>query len=191
MMPDYTTNVLIIVGLALLILLLWLVTRRKSAETKARFRKVSKAYLSDFLIPDGQGGQILIEHALLCPRGIVIIDAKDVEGNIFGSDAMHDWTVITGKSRFTFANPQPGLFDRTAAVAHLLPDVPVSGFVAFSDRGKFTKGLPGHVVNLNELLKELAGEAKSKSEALDAYWPSWEKLRAESVVAQVARLIED
>jgi hypothetical protein len=51
--------------------------------------------------------------------------------------------------------------------------------------------LPGHVVNLNELLKELAGEAKSKSEALDAYWPSWEKLRAESVVAQVARLIED
>jgi len=191
MMPDYTTNVLIIIGLGLLILLAWLVTRRKSAETKARFRKVSKAYLADFLIPDGQGGQILIEHALLCPRGIVIIDLKDVEGNIFGSDAMHDWTVITGKSRFTFANPQPGMFDRTAAVSHLLPDIPVSGYVAFSDRGKFTKGSPGHVVNLNALLKELAVEAKSTSEALDAYWPSWEKLRAEAVVAQVARLIED
>jgi len=188
---DYIT---IILGLIVLILaaLLWrLIYRRKSEEPHAKFRKVSKAYLADFLIPDGQGGEIHIDHAMLCARGIVIVDIKDVAGNIFGSDSMQDWTVITGKNRFTFANPQNGLFDRTAAVAHLLPDLPVNGYVAFTERGKFTKGLPGHVIGLNALIGELAEEAKSGAEALDAYWPAWEKLRDDAVVAQVGRLIED
>jgi hypothetical protein len=191
LIQDYLT---IILGLIVLVLaaLLWrLIYRRKSEEPQARFRRVSKAYLSHFLIPDGQGGEIHIDNAMLCARGIVIVDIKDVAGNIFGSDSMQDWTVITGKTRFTFANPQTGLFDRTAAVAHLLPNLPVKGYIAFTERGKFTKGLPGHVIGLDALIEELAEEAKSGAEALDAYWPAWEKLRDEAVVAQVGRLIED
>lgn len=191
MMQNTTSLLLAIVILVLAIVLARLIFKRKSEEPQAKFRRVSKAYLADFLIPDGQGGEIHIEHAMLCPRGILIVDIKDIAGNIFGSDAMQDWTVITGKSRYTFANPQNGLFDRTAAVAHLLPDLPVKGYVAFTERGKFTKGLPGHVVGLDELVKELAAELKSGGEAMDAYWPSWEKLRDEAVVAQVGRLIQD
>ena len=191
MTQDFTSLALGIAFLLLALVLARLIFKRKSEEPQARFRKVSKAYLSQFLIPDGQGGEIHIEHAMLCPRGIVIVDIKDVAGNIFGSDAMQDWTVITGKSRFTFANPQNGLFDRTAAVAHLLPNMPIKGYVAFTERGKFTKGLPGHVIGLEELIRELAAELKSGSEAMDAYWPAWEKLRDEAVVAQVGRLIQD
>jgi hypothetical protein len=188
---NITTLGLAGAGLALAGLLWWLVFHRKAAEPKARFRKVSKAYIADFLIPDGQGGEIHIEHAMLCPRGIVIVDIKDIEGNIFGSDGMDDWTVITGKSRFTFANPQHGLYDRMAAVGHLIPDLPVEGYVAFTERGKFTKGLPKQVANLEALLKELATEVKSADQTMDAYWPSWEKLSEEAVVAQVTKLIED
>jgi hypothetical protein len=191
MTEDFTTLGLGIAFLLLSLVLARLIFKRKSEEPQARFRKVSKAYLSHFLIPDGQGGEIHIEHAMLCPRGIVIVDIKDVAGNIFGSDAMQDWTVITGKGRFTFSNPQNGLFDRTAAVAHLLPNLPVKGYVAFTERGKFTKGLPGHVIGLEQLISELAAELKSGSEAMDAYWPAWEKLRDEAVVAQVGRLIQD
>jgi len=191
MTEDFTTLGLGIAFLLLALVLARLIFKRKSEEPQARFRKVSKAYLSHFLIPDGQGGEIHIEHAMLCPRGIVIVDIKDVAGNIFGSDAMQDWTVITGKGRFTFSNPQNGLFDRTAAVAHLLPNLPVKGYVAFTERGKFTKGLPGHVIGLEQLISELAAELKSGSEAMDAYWPAWEKLRDEAVMAQVGRLIQD
>jgi hypothetical protein len=188
---DYLTIILALIVLILAVLLWRLIYKRKSEEPHARFSKVSKAYLADFLIPDGQGGEIHIDHAMLCSRGIVIVDIKDVEGNIFGSDPMQDWTVITGKNRFTFANPQTGLFDRTAAVAHLLPNLPVKGYIAFTDRGKFTKGLPGHVISLDALIGELAEEAKSGAEALDAYWPAWEKLRDEAVVTQVGRLIKE
>ena len=191
MTQNYTTIALGLVVLFLAALLWRLIFKRKSEEPQTRFRRLSKAYLSHFLIPDGQGGEIHIEHAMLCSRGIVIVDIKDVAGNIFGSDSMHDWTVITGKSRFTFTNPQPGLYDRTAAVAHLLPHMPVTGYVAFTERGQFTKGSPGHVISLDALIQELTEESKKGSAALDAYWPSWEKLRDAAVVAQVGRLIED
>jgi len=191
MMFDFTTIALIATAAALLVLLSLLVFKRKTAEPQSLLRKVSQAYLSQFLIPDGQGGEIHIENALLCPRGIVIIDFKDIEGNIFGSDAMQDWTVITGSKRFTFANPQHGLFDRTAAVSYLVPDVPVTGYIAFTGRGKFTKGQPGYVIGLDALIKELTAEARDSGEAIKAYWPSWEILRDAAVVAQVGHLIED
>lgn len=191
MQPDIKTLLLVLAGLALAIVLTIVLFRRRSTGTAAQLRKVSKGYLAHFLIPDGQGGEIHIENALLCSRGILIVDIKDFEGNIFGSDSMHDWTVISGNKRFTFTNPQNGLLDRTAAVKHLLPDVPVSGYVAFTSRGKFAKGVPSKVVSLDSLIRELGEEAKRTSEAMNTWWPSWEKLRTEAVVAQVAKLIDD
>ncbi len=188
---DYTTISLLILAIALGFWLFLLVSRRKSAEPQARLRNAAHAMLSHVLIPDGEGGEILIENVLLSARGIVVVDIKDIEGNIFGSDTMHDWTVITGKKRFTFANPQPGLYDRTAAVAALVPDVPVSGYVAFTNRGKFTKGRPGHVTDIDTLVSELTAEAKHSAAAIGAFAPAWETLRDAAVVAQLGHLIED
>jgi hypothetical protein len=191
MQPDYITLGLTFAATALVVILWLIIFRRKAKQPHARFRKVGKAYLRNFLIPDGEGGEIHIEHAFLSARGIIVVDVKDVDGNVFGSDAMQDWTVITGKHRFTFANPQSGLLDRTAAIAHLVSDVPVEGYVAFTERAKFTKGLPKYVVALDELIDELGKETRSMPSAVDAYWPAWEKLQSEAVVTQVARLVEE
>jgi hypothetical protein len=143
---------------ALLVLLWKLVYTRRSSEPRRRFRKASTAYLADFLISDGEGGEIHIENALLCKRGIIVINIKDVAGNVFGSDTMQEWAVITNDSRFTFGNPQDGLYDRTAAVKRIVPDVPVIGYVAFTDSAEFSKGFPKHVVGLGRLLDELEAE---------------------------------
>jgi Nuclease-related domain len=190
MPTDLKMLALIVLILIVALAVLLLVLRRRSAGTAAQLRNVSKDYMTHFLIPDGQGGEIHIENALLCSRGIVIVDIKDFEGNIFGGDTMQDWTVIAGNKRFTFANPLPGLLDRTAAMAHLLPDVPISGYVAFTSRGKFAKGVPSKVIPLETLIRELGEEAKRTSEAMNSWWPSWEKLRAEAVVAQLAKLVD-
>lgn len=129
-------------------------------------------------MPDGEGGEIHIENALLCKRGIVLVSIKDVRGNVFGSDTMDEWAVITGKRRFTFSNPQVGLYDRTAAIKRLVPDVPVEGHIAFTDDAAFTKGYPRHVVPLSVLLANLEQEHGQQDATPDAFWPSWEKLRA-------------
>ncbi|MCP4000085.1 MAG: NERD domain-containing protein [Gammaproteobacteria bacterium] len=191
MLIDTRTLILLITGAVFALLLFMLVRKKKSEEPRARFRKASTAFLGDFLIPDGEGGEIHIENALLCSRGIIIVNIKDVAGNIFGGDTMQEWAVITGEKRFAFSNPQDGLYDRTAAVKHLLPDVPVFGYIAFTDQADFNKGFPNHVISLSKLLDELESEFAQQSSAPDAFWPSWEKLVANATVVEVDSLTTD
>lgn len=187
---DPTTIGLAVAAVVLAVILVLVVGKRKAADPATRFKRASKAFLSHFLIPDGEGGEIHIEYAMLCPRGIVIVDVKDVAGNVFGSDSMEDWAVITGEKRFTFSNPQPGLYDRTAAVKRMVPDVPVLGYIAFTATADFSKGSPKHVVGLDELIGDLESEHSQKSAAPDAYWPSWELLRKEAVETRVGELTD-
>ncbi len=188
MIFDTRIAALLVFALALGLLLWKFIYRRKSAEPRARFKKVSTAFLGDFLIPDGEGGEIHIENAMLCKRGILVINIKDVAGNVFGSDTMQEWAVITGDQRFTFRNPQDGLYDRTAAVKRIVPDVPVQGFIAFTAQADFSKGLPKHVTGLSDLLTELESEHAQQSAAPEAFWPSWEKLAAAATIVQVDEL---
>ena len=177
-MPDNRAILLIIV-VVILILLIWrIVARRRAAEPRARFRRISADYLGDFLLPDGDGGEIHIEHALLCPRGIVIVNVKDVRGNVLCSDTMDEWAVLTGKNRFTLRNPQVGLYDRTAAVRRLVGEVPVEGHIAFTDSAAFTKGYPRDVIALSELLATLEQEYARQKSAPEEFSAAWEQLKA-------------
>lgn len=117
----------------LLILLLLIRGRRKKLGVLQRLKKSSIDMLSGFVVPDGDDGFIHIEYALLTPEGVLVVDIKDVQGNVFGSDSMQDWTVISDQGRFTFSNPQFALFDRLAAIKRLAGTVPVRGVVAFTD----------------------------------------------------------
>src|ERR1700753_2114062 len=129
-------------------------TRRKALL--ARLDRVAFESAHQMLVPDGMGGFIHIDHLLLTPRGILILDTRRVPGLIFGGDQMSDWTVI-GRRRFTFDNPQPALYDRIAAVKAAVGDpsaegrgeVPVEGRLLFSNVGKFTKGIPKYVMMLD------------------------------------------
>lgn len=163
-------------AVALLVTLIVIVSRRRSRRPRARLAAGSRELLTNILVPDGEGGEIQIEYALLCPRGIVILNLKEVDGNVFGSDSMQEWAVISDKSRFGFRNPQDGLYDRVAAVRRLLPDVPVHGYIAFTGKAQFSKGVPSHVVLFDDFVTELQQEAKSDL-AVDAFLPSWAQLK--------------
>jgi hypothetical protein len=121
--------------------------RRKSLL--ARLERVASAAAHQVLVPDGMGGFIHIDHLLLTPRGILVLDTRRVAGLIFGGDQMSDWTVMGRGHRYTFDNPQPALYDRIAAVKAIAGEVPVEGRLLFSNVGKFTKGIPKWVVMLD------------------------------------------
>lgn len=195
-MPDFLTTdqLSLIAGAAALLLVIgiigWRLSLRRSLPR--RLQQVSVDSLSNILVPNGDGGEIHVEHALLTHRGVIVIDIKDVAGNVFGSDSMQDWTVISDKQRFTFSNPQPALYDRLAAISRLMPDVPVNGYIAFTSRAEFTKGRPDNVVKLDELLAELLAERKTASaQSVDAFYSQWQKLRDEAVATQVGHLLRD
>jgi len=176
------------VALLGLMLLAWLRHRRHALMR--RMRRAGVDMLSDILVPNDDGGEIHIEHVLLSPRGVVLIDIKNVDGNVFGSDSMQDWTVISAKRRFTFSNPQQPLYDRLAAVRRLVTGVPVEGYVAFTSGAEFSKGQPSNVAVLDALLEELTAEMRADPLPED-YRVGWDKLREEAIATQVGHLLKD
>jgi hypothetical protein len=121
----------------------------------------------------------------------VVLDIKDVDGHVFGSEAMQDWTVIAKGRRYTFSNPQAGLWDRVAAIKRITPEVPVTGTVAFTSRARFTKGEPRSVSMLEALLRELErdAEAHRPSGTADGFLPYWERLRETAIATRMDDLL--
>jgi hypothetical protein len=133
--------------------------------------------IDNLVVPNGDEGEIQIDYLLLTAGGILIIHVKDVIGTVFGSDKMQDWTVISEDRRFTFANPQPALYDRIAAVRQIVREVPVSGRVLFLDDAEFSKGVPGLVCTLDDLLDEFGEPDRTSAKVkIEAFRPHWDKL---------------
>src|SRR5271167_1294307 len=125
--------------------------RSRRLSLLARLERIAFGAAHQVLVPDGMGGFIHIDHILLTPRGVLVLDTRRVAGLIFGGDQMSGWTVMGRGHRYTFDNPQPALYDRIAAVKALVGEVPVEGRLLFSNAGKFTKGMPKHVLMLDGL----------------------------------------
>ena len=171
-------------ALVLIVTLAWYRWRAINSA-KGRLTRAANDIMINFLLPDGDGSEIHMEYALLTPRGVIIIEVRDVEGHIFGSDAMEEWTVLSNQERFTFSNPLHGLYDRMAAVRRLLPDVPVEGYVAFTSRGEFSKGQPSQVVMLDKFVEDIGNEKENTpAESVEQFSPQWNRLREEAVEFQ-------
>jgi hypothetical protein len=135
-------------------------------------------HLIDTLVPDGMGGGFHVDFLLLTMRGVVVIDLRDVKGNIFGGDQMAEWTVMDGARRFTFTNPQSALYDRVAAVKAVAGDVPVEGRIVFTRRGRFPKGLPKWTLMIDALRAEFPpGAWDTFEEGAEPLAAGWRRLK--------------
>jgi hypothetical protein len=144
----------------------------------ARLERIGYQAAHQVLVPDGMGGFIHIDHLLLTPRGVLVLDTRRVAGLIFGGDQMSDWTVMGRGRRFTFDNPQPALYDRIAAVKALVGDVPVEGRLLFSNIGKFTKGKPKYVLMLDGIEVEFPAVDRTQTAFPEfaGYTEAWNRL---------------
>jgi hypothetical protein len=162
----------------LLLLLLWLLYRfvqRRGSRLDQVLREIAFERVHDLVIPNGDDGEILIDQLVLTSQGLLILEVKDAQGAVFGSDKMQDWTVIAADRRYTFPNPQHGLYDRIAAVREIVRQVPVAGRILFLDGAEFNKGSPGLVSTLDQLVEEFGESNKKAARAkVDAFLPHWE-----------------
>lgn len=156
----------------------WRVRRERRARA-AVIAGVSLEHARDVVISDGNGGTLHLDYLLFTPRGIVVLEMRDAAGNVFGSDAMTEWTVMDGARRHTFANPQTSLYDRIAAVKAQAEDIPVEGRVVFTRRANFPKGLPRLTLREDSLGVELLmGERDHAERAVEPWRPAWQRLRS-------------
>ncbi len=180
-MPEQAPWVLPLAAVGVL-LVGWLVWRwifGRGTPLQRALAEISFERIEKLVIPSADEGEIQVDQLLLTSQGLLILEIKDVQGTVFGSDKMSDWTVIAEERRFTFPNPQPALFDRIAAVKQIVREVPVAGRVLFLDGAEFTKGVPSMVCNLDELVREFAEPNKDAARfKIEAFKPHWELIRS-------------
>ena len=161
---------------------IWRVYRRRRARSRlnAAITAVGLEALQNVLLPDGMGGSMHVDFLLLTTRCVLVVDLRDVVGNIFGGDQMTEWTVMAGAKRTTFQNPQGPMYDRVAAVKQLSGDLPVEGRVLFTRRGRFPKGLPRWTMMVDSLRAEFPPrDAHAREALMGRYRESWNAISAE------------
>ena len=162
--------------------------RRQRLALVARITSVSVDHVRDVMVQDGNGGVLHLDFVLLTPRGILVIDLRDVSGNVFGSDQMSDWTVMDGAQRFTFTNPQSALYDRVAAVRAIAGSVPVEGRIVFTRRAVFPKGLPRFPLGEHSILRDYPlGDRVVAEQAAGQYRTYWENLKSQLAPSPLAK----
>ncbi len=167
--------------LLIVVLLIWLIVRGRKSQSRSLkkiLESISYDCIEALVIPNADEGEIQIDYLVLTAQGLLIVDVKDVNGAVFGSDKMQDWTVIGDDHRYTFNNPQPALYDRIAAVRQIVRQVPVAGRIVFLDGAEFTKGTPGLVCDLDELADEFGEKNKAAAKfKIEAFMPHWELIQ--------------
>jgi len=181
---EFTPGMLALLAI-LALLVIWLAYRyvkSRGGKLQRVLDEIAFERLEKLVIPSADEGEIQVDHLLLTSQGLLILEIKDVQGIVFGSDKMQDWTVISDERRYTFSNPQPALYDRIAAVRQVVRQVPVAGRVLFLDGAEFTKGVPGLVCTLDELSAEF-GEPDKKAAKfkIEAFRPHWELISKAAV----------
>jgi len=178
---------LIALAAVLVLLVGWLVYRYRSRGDRLQkvLTDISFDRIDGLLIPNGDEGEIQIDHLLLTSQGLLIVDIKKAVGTVFGSDKMQEWTVIGENRRYTFSNPQPALYDRIAAVREIVRQVPVEGRLLFLDGAEFMKGVPSLVAGLDDLEHEFGESDKAAAKVkVEAFKPHWDLIRKEALGAQ-------
>jgi Nuclease-related domain len=165
-----------VLGWALSWLWRWYRQRRARRALVAAVTGVGSDHLADVLVPDGMGSSFHVDFVLRTPRGAVVLDLRDVRGNVFGGDQMNEWTVMDGAKRYTFVNPQSSLYDRIAAVKAIAGDMPVEGRIVFTRRARFPKGLPKWTLMLDSLARDFPSGEGVRSDS-DPYEQSWSSIR--------------
>jgi len=168
----------------------WRWDRRRRMRLIRNFAVTSCGFdhLRDVLVPDGQGSALHVDLLLLTARGVIVIDLRDIAGNIFGGDQMSAWTVMHREQRYTFVNPQTGLYDRIAAVRALAQGMPVDGRIVFTGRGRFPKGLPRHTLMLDSLPSEFpVSDRETMRSLLERWMPAWSAIRKSVAPSQLAK----
>ena len=150
---------------------------------KALCSNLDKEYrvLNDVIIPDNVGGTTQIDHVVLSPYGIFVIETKNLKGWIFGSMDSKMWMQQIFNEKYQFYNPIKQNYKHIACLAKLtnLPKkyfLPVIVFVGDSSI-KTINELPDYVT---EDRREMLRYIKSHTQ----------KIFEDNALATVCNMIE-
>ncbi len=177
-MTQNISIVLVVTTFIVIIISLLLINTRKKS-TLRQLTVILKPYIQDeikhIIIPDGIGGLLEIEHLILMEHGLLLLETYPMSGNMFGAEAIDQWTqLIDGKS-YKFANPLRHIRTSRQALMELAPNIPIFCRVVFNADSVFPKGKPEEVSVLSSLSADLS-YLQSSTLKMDRSSPVWQRI---------------
>jgi len=137
-------------------------------------RAAALPYVRDVVIPDLLGGYTQIDHLLLTPTGLVMLEWQHFSGVLHGSAHAQEWTRFEGQARHDFPNPLRRVQQLGASLDALVlgskVGVPIEGFLVLTGTAKFAKGLPQGVLDEAALRVWLASQTGVIPARQQAVW---------------------
>lgn len=98
--------------------------------------------------PDGEG-TTQIDHVVVSPFGIFVIETKNYGGWIFGTEKQRQWTQQIYRNKFRFQNPlhQNNLHIDALSEFLNLPDEPLHSVIFFIGQAEFKTRMPDNVIS--------------------------------------------
>ena len=109
--------------------------------------------LNDIHLPLDDGSTTQIDHVIVSPFGVFVIETKTYKGWIFGNPRDAQWTQVLHRRKSRFQNPLRQNFlhvQRLVGLTGLLADV-VHSVVAFSGEASFKTNLPPEVMHFADV----------------------------------------
>ena len=124
----------------------WALHRVLVSELPASYQ-----HYRNLVIPAEKGDFTEVDHLVLSPFGIFVIEVKNYRGWIFGGEKQPKWTIQRFRSKHQFMNPLHQNYKHTEAVKQLLglsgeDGDSVHSIVAFSLRAQFKFQIPANVM---------------------------------------------
>lgn len=128
----------------------WMVCRGLKRLDAGLYRQFHDLYLPR---PDGTG-TTQIDHVIVSPYGIFVIETKNYKGWIFGSEKQRQWTQQIYRTKHRFQNPLHQNHLHVKALMSLL-DLPADKLhpvIFFIGGSEFKTPMPANVINRGLLL---------------------------------------
>jgi len=115
----------------------------------------------DVIIPT-DNGTTQIDHVLVSPYGIFIVETKNMKGWIFGSERQPKWTQTLYRKKYSFQNPLRQTFRQKKILAEYLEidESSIHTVIYFIGNCKFKTELPENVIRsgLGQYIKTFRDE---------------------------------
>ncbi|WP_206831850.1 NERD domain-containing protein [Alicyclobacillus fructus] len=132
-----------------------IIRKRLSSLPRGEYR-----VLHNLLVPREDGKRTQIDHVVVSPYGIFVIETKNYQGIIVGKDAWNEWTqVLNRRTKHRFLSPVVQNEGHIRALAYAVPEVPRSAFrsiVAFNDKARLdVESQKAEVVRFRDVAKAI------------------------------------
>ncbi|WP_025785942.1 NERD domain-containing protein [Sporosarcina sp. D27] len=111
---------------------------------------------ADVYVPNGEGGYTQVDHIVLSPYGVFVIETKHYSGWIYGSERQKNWTQVIYKRKERLYNPIWQNYGHIQSLKGYLhkEELDVHSIISFSSDATFKFKEPfetAYVIHVNEL----------------------------------------